>query len=152
MTSSKLREKVVAERISWIRGMTENIKSLPLESFDLFISDKKNVASAESYLRRGLEGLMDLGRHILSKGMGKAVSEYKEIPKFLLEDNIIDKKSADLLLEMAGYRNRMVHYYHEISSEELYEICTQNLNDFEYVLNSIIQWIKKHPEKIDKSL
>jgi len=31
-------------------------------------SDPRNVASAESYLRRGLEALLDLGRHLLAKG------------------------------------------------------------------------------------
>ena len=150
--TSRIREKIISERILWIREMTENIKSLPLESFEIFISDKKNIASAESYLRRGLEGLMDLGRHILSKGVGKSVTEYKEIPMTLLQENIIDKKSADLMLEMSGYRNRMVHYYHEISDKELFEICSANLDNFELVLNSIINWIKSNSEKIDKSL
>ena len=33
------------------------------------------------------------------------------------------REEADLLQILAGYRNRLVHFYHEVSVEELYEIC-----------------------------
>lgn len=39
------------------------------------------MAAADSYLRRALEALMDLGRHILGKGLGRAASEYREVPR-----------------------------------------------------------------------
>jgi hypothetical protein len=37
------------------------------------------VGAAESYLRRAVEVLLDMGRHILAKEFALAVSEYKEI-------------------------------------------------------------------------
>lgn len=36
-----------------------------------------------------------------------------------------------LLKILAGYRNRMVHFYHEITPKELYEICSGELEDIE---------------------
>ena len=85
MTPSRLREKIIAERAAWIRKMIEGVQALPLDSKESFLSDTRNAASAESYLRRALEALMDLGRHILAKGFAKAVTEYKEIPSGLLK-------------------------------------------------------------------
>ena len=35
------------------------------------------------------------------------------------------------LEKMAGYRNRLVHYYKEISNEEIYEILQNDLGDLE---------------------
>lgn len=80
MTPSRLRGKVITERSAWIRDMLGRIRALPLETFESFVGDSRNVASAESYLRRALEALPDLGRHILAKGFGLAVTEYREMP------------------------------------------------------------------------
>ncbi|MBN2246948.1 MAG: DUF86 domain-containing protein [Candidatus Aminicenantes bacterium] len=152
MTPALLREKVISERILWIREMMAGLRSLPLESLDAFRSDARNTASAESYLRRALEALLDLGRHILAKGFGNAVPEYKEVAKALLKFGVIGPKESDKLRILAGYRNRMVHFYHEISDLEIYEICTRELGDVEAILSKIINWINNHPAKIDKSL
>jgi uncharacterized protein YutE (UPF0331/DUF86 family) len=82
-------------------------------------------------LRRALEALFDIGGHILAKRFGSPVTEYKEIAQGLFERKILQKKEADSLRKMAGYRNRMVHFYHEISLEELQEICAHHLDDFD---------------------
>lgn len=63
MTPSRLDARVVAERLPWIEEMIAGIRSLPLESQAAFVADARNVAAAESYLRRALEALLDLGRH-----------------------------------------------------------------------------------------
>jgi len=75
-----LQEKVITERVAWIREMLAGIRSLPLASYEEFVSDRRNIAAAESYLRRALEALLDLGRHLLAKGFALAVSEYRETP------------------------------------------------------------------------
>jgi len=56
-----------------------NVRSLPLNSLEDFGEDPRTPAAAESYLRRCLEALLDLGRHILAKGFGRAAAEYKVI-------------------------------------------------------------------------
>jgi uncharacterized protein YutE (UPF0331/DUF86 family) len=152
MTPALLRAKVIAERTAWIKEMMHSLKSLPLESLENFQADSRNIAAAESYLRRALESLFDLGRHILSKGFAKAVSEYKEISRALVNEGILTEQEGGLMIRIAGYRNRMVHYYQEISNQELYEIATQDLGDIEDLLVGILKWIQNHPEKVDQAL
>lgn len=120
MTPSKVRAKIVAERTSWIRAMLKGLRSLPGDSLEAFRADPRTVAAAESYLRRALEALLDLGRHILAKGFGRAVVEYKDIPIGLRDDGVLTESESGLLREMAGYRNRMVHFYSEVTPEELF--------------------------------
>ena len=76
-----------------------------------------------SNLRRALEALLDLGRHILAKGFADGVSEYKEIA-----------------------------FYDNVSPDELYQICTQNLADVEAVVLAIKRCIRTHPERMDETL
>jgi uncharacterized protein YutE (UPF0331/DUF86 family) len=152
MTPTLIRASIVSERIAWVRSMVRSIRELPLDSFDDFVSDSRNVAAAESYLRRGLEALLDLGRHLLAKGFGLAVTEYKDIGLKLGEEGVLSKEQESLLRKMAGYRNRMVHFYHEVSREELYELCTRNLQDVETLLGALISWVRSNPQYIDHQI
>lgn len=152
MSPSQLRAKIVAERMAWINRMLANLRALPLDTYATFQSDPRNLAAAESYLRRALEALLDLGRHVLAKGFGQAVTEYKEVTMALVQTGVLNQQKGNLLRELAGYRNRLVHFYHEISDQELYEICTVRLNDVDILLAAIIDWIKAHPEMIGQAL
>jgi len=48
------------------------------------------------------------------------------------------------LEKMAGYRNRLVHYYKEISNEEIYEILQNDLGDLEKFLKEIEKFLNKY--------
>jgi uncharacterized protein YutE (UPF0331/DUF86 family) len=152
MTPGKLSKRIVADRISWIEQMLNEIRSLPLEDKDAFFSDKRNVWAAESCLRRALEALLDLGRHILAKGFGMGVTEYKEIAEYLREKGVLIPQEAQVLKMLAGYRNRLVHFYHEFSKEELYYICKDELGDVENLLRSLKSWITNKKNLIDDTL
>lgn len=149
---SQLRAKIIAERVAWIRRMLAGLRALPLEPYETFVSDPRNTAAAESHLRRALEALLDLGRHVLAKGFGEAVVEYKDVARALAEVGILDRQQETLLRTLAGYRNRLVHFYHEVSDRELHDICTRQLGDIETVLRAVLDWIGAHPEKIDHQL
>lgn len=151
MTASKIRAKIVAERVAWIRKMIEGLEALPHADFASFQDDPRTVAAAESYCRRALEALLDLGRHILAKGFGRAVVEYKDIASSLQESGVLDNTECRLLRDMAGYRNRMVHFYHEISPRELFEIRTTGLQDIERILKAMLHWINAHPDRVDST-
>ena len=75
MTEGSIRTAIVTERIAWIRKMLDGIRNLPMSSYDQFTSDPRTPAAAESYLRRALEALLDLGRHVLAKGFTVAPAE-----------------------------------------------------------------------------
>ncbi|MBW1793478.1 MAG: DUF86 domain-containing protein [Deltaproteobacteria bacterium] len=152
MSPGKISKRVVADRLNWINKMIKEIESLPLSNYETFTEDKRNIWSAESCLRRSLEALMDLGRHILAKGFGRGVSEYKEIGSVLEELAILGDRDSLRFKTLAGYRNRMVHFYHEITTKELYEICSSQLSDIEDVAGAIKRWINAHPEFVDGTL
>ena len=146
MTPTGIRTIVVTEKASWVREMTAAIRHLPLDSYDEFLSDTRNAAAAESYLRRGIEGLLDLGRHVLAKGFGKVVAEYKEVADQLTHNGVLSPKNGSVFRLMAGYRNRLVHFYQQISTAELYEICSRDLDNLETVCDEILAWIRQNPQ------
>ena len=82
----------------------------------------------------------------------RSISEYKEIALTLVAQGVLSKAERNLLEKMAGYRNRMVHYYQEIMDRELYEICTAQTEDVRTLLEALLRWIVQHPQQVDHSL
>jgi uncharacterized protein YutE (UPF0331/DUF86 family) len=152
MTPMLIRAGVVTERVAWVRQMVARVRALPLSSEAIFSQDPRNAAAAESYLRRGIEALLDLGRHILAKGFAIAVGEYKEIGLQLAARGVLDPKNGALMRRIAGYRNRMVHFYSEVTVQELYLLAVKHVADIESLCDAIVQWLREHPEKIDQAM
>jgi len=65
---------------------------------------------------------------------------------------VLGAEETRLFQTMAGYRNRMVHFYDEISDRELYQICTHQLGDVERVLDAILAWLRSHPDRVEGTL
>ena len=139
MTPAKIDRKVVTQRAAWIKEMIGALADLPLKNKREFLKNRHHIAAAESYLRRSLEALFDIGRHILAKGFAFPATEYKEIARGLLDKGILNEGDAELMRKMAGYRNRMVHFYHEITPEELHEICLNHLDEFKLLLDRMLE-------------
>jgi uncharacterized protein with HEPN domain len=47
---------------------------------------------------------------------------------------------------MAGYRNRPVHFYSEVTPQELFHIRSSRLTGIEKILSALLQWLGAHPE------
>ena len=56
---------------------------------------------------------------------------------------IVSKKFArEKLFKMAGYRNRLTHFYFDVSYKEMYDIIQNNLEDVEEFLKYIKKFLK----------
>lgn len=152
MTPSKIRLKSVTAKAELIREMLASIETLPLASEDDFTADPRMVAAGESFLRRSLEALLDLGRHVLSKGFGKVVPDYAAVADELAAQGILPPESAAKLRLMARYRNRMVHFYDDVTPRELYGILAKERGDVEEILVAVQRWLEAHPEVCDEEL
>ena len=99
--------------------------------------------------KRYLEGeaVFDIGRHILAKVSGFKEIEHKTIAKELGKKGVITEELSETLYMMAGYRNRMVHFYKEIAPEELYQIITNHLDDLERFNREIVTFMKEYKKK-----
>lgn len=138
MRELKINKKVIAERIDIIQKSLEKLEELKKMSAYQFIKDENNFAIAEHYLRYALEAIFDICAHILSRIPGVKVDEYKQIALEIGKQGLLPKKfSENNLYKMAGYRNRLTHFYLEIAPEEIYQILQNNLDDFKFFIKNI---------------
>lgn len=134
-----------------IDGITKDVKKLrelgSLQEDELCDEGKDHFDVAKLRLREALEGVFNIGAHILSRMEGGRATEYKDIAKKLGELGIVEKGFAEgALRRMAGYRNRLTHFYAELTPKELHQIIQTDLGDFDVFLKAI-KAVLEHPQK-----
>lgn len=143
MVISNLNIKLIEDRLGFIIESLVHLKRLGSLSEEEFLKGD-TPAATESYLRRSLEALFDIGRHIMAKTAGKGIIEYKEIANALGERGVVSKDLSTRLVEMAGYRNRLVHFYHKVTEQELCRIIRERLGDIEKFVEEIKDFLKAY--------
>lgn len=134
----------VMEKLDMLGGYVARMKVIRRLSRDEFLADPDKPAAAESYLRRSLEAVFDIGRHILARTGGVSLAgEYKSIARGLGDRGVVSKSLSEILVQMAGYRNRLVHLYHDVSNEELYAIMESGLPDLERFIREIADFVQR---------
>jgi len=147
MKKIPLNKEILRSRVSSIEESLKSLERYKNRSFNEFHSNPDNFRIAFYDLHRALEATMDIGSHILSRIPGARATSYREISLLLGKNKIVPVSFAEKeLLQMAGHRNRMVHFYSEITEKELYKIIQDNLQDFEKFCSYINRLIT-NPEK-----
>ncbi|MEK7472941.1 MAG: DUF86 domain-containing protein [Patescibacteria group bacterium] len=137
MTNLKIEKDIIIKRLDGIESELIELKKISQETLDDFGSGN-GWKLAQFHLHRALEGVFNISTHILSRIPGATATQYKEIAIKLGENKIIDNDFAiNKMTKMAKYRNRLVHFYSEVTAVELYKIINEDLNDFEFFLNAI---------------
>ena len=148
MKQVPLNGQIIESRLREIAIDIERLKKFEDLSVSEF-SEGENFAIAEHYLRRALEAVFDLGNHVLSRlsiPPGQRPTMYKEIALALGRHNIVPSDFArNALKKMAGYRNRLIHFYCEVSKKELHEIIQENLEDLEKFCQYILK-VTENPQ------
>lgn len=139
-----LNHSLLAQRLALIAGYLAELEKLARTPREEFLADKTRTGAAESYLRRSLEAVFDIGRHILAKsGAVDMAAEDKAIARGLAQKGVIDRKLGQKLVEMAGYRNRLVRLYSEVTDEELYNIITEDLEDIKNFVRQVTGYLSQ---------
>ncbi|MBU1045966.1 DUF86 domain-containing protein [Patescibacteria group bacterium] len=142
MKKLKIDKKIIFERMKIIEihvGRLEEIRELSKAKFAF----PDNFAIAAYNLRSALEATFDICAHILSRIPGAQIDEYKKMALEMGRQKVIPNDFAEEnLYEMAGYRNRLTHFYFEVSAKEMHKIIQNNLDDFRVFLKHIKKFVE----------
>jgi uncharacterized protein YutE (UPF0331/DUF86 family) len=130
---------VIENKIRKLQGFLEKLSQLAKSDKKNFLSDFRNAGSAKYLLQVSIECCLDIANHIIASEKFRSPNDYADSFRVLHERGIISDDLIGNLVEMAKFRNRLVHIYWEIDDELIYEIIKNNLDDF----NRFIQIILK---------
>jgi uncharacterized protein YutE (UPF0331/DUF86 family) len=139
-----INKEVLLPRLDDVSRSIKKLKELQKIDKKEFIKAETNHWALTSYfLQRALEGLLSCGSHILSRIPGVKFDEYATITLQLTEYEILPAEFKKTAIQMAKYRNRLVHFYHKIEREELYNILHSHLTDLEKFQTSLLKFVQK---------
>ena len=146
MNPTPLDRETILRRIDGIHGELAELRKLVLIPPPEF-AEGIGFKLSQFHLHRALEGVFHIGSHILSRIPGAQASGYKDVAVKLGEHKIVPKPFAEgPLKNMAGYRNRLVHFYAEITPDEIRKIITSHLADVEAFLKAAKE-VLSNPER-----
>lgn len=133
---------LVTERLNIIRNAVKRLKLLAEMPAEEFCRNEDAVDIAENRLRRAIEALFDLGRHLVVKSGAGVPPDYRSVIELLRESSILPEDFARRIDGMAGYRNRIIHDYNKVNPEELYQILNTRLSDFSLFCQYITDYLR----------
>lgn len=95
-----------------------------------FRGDPVYEAAAIRMLQITIEAMLDICAHACSREGWGLPQSYGETVYLAARHGLIPKDLADTYAAMARFRNRVVHVYDDIDSEELWTVVKEHLDDF----------------------
>lgn len=111
----------IGQRLELIKDVIFKLRECGKSSKKEFIEDFKISDSAMRNLILGSEIVTDIGNHILTEAFQVHPKEYSEVIILLGETGVVDKKFATENVNMARFRNLLVHEYIKIDLDKVYD-------------------------------
>jgi len=132
-------QEVIQGKIDLIEGHLDLLKELIARDFEAFKNERRDVLAAKHALQESIEACLDVGNHIISRKGFSRPEDYKGIFTVLKEEQILKEDLADNLVEMAKFRNLLVHMYENVETKKLFSILQNRLGDFEAFIAAILE-------------
>lgn len=123
--------------IDFVRANLRRLEVMHERGREEFLSDEIAQAAAIRWLQTSIEALVDISNHIIAReGLG-VPRAYADTVEILTREGVLPPDRRDALLSMVRFRNRIVHLYDEVSSDEVWRIVDCDLGDFEAFISAI---------------
>lgn len=139
--SRKVNLELVRNRAREIRESTEKIRTYAAQTDAEFFADERNLYTVMHLLLICIEAVASICNHLMAKTAQKAPASYGECFEGLRDLDILDDALVNRLIQMARFRNILVHRYWEIDQERVVQYTRNNLDDFDEYLRKIGQFV-----------
>jgi uncharacterized protein YutE (UPF0331/DUF86 family) len=108
-----------------------------------FLNNWQVYGLVDRWLHLALETFLSLGEMIISEFNFRKPDTYADIPKILGENNVIPKELVEKLIDLAKFRNVLVHEYLYLDHERVYEHLQKDPVFLLKFLKSVKKFIKE---------
>ncbi len=111
----------LAKYIQDLQGYLAHLAELQQYSEPEFLSDWRIHDLADRQLHLALETFLTVGEAVISGCGFRRPNTYADIPKVLYQNQVIGKQLTDQLVDLARFRNVLVHDYLALDHERVYQ-------------------------------
>ena len=138
-----LVDAVLTERLRLLALYVDELRSFKREarSFQVYTEDARLRRAVERVLHVAVEVCLYVGRRIITLGGFRYAEDNQDVFRVLAQEKIVPDKLLHALLEMARFRNLIVHDYAKIDDAKVYEILKRRLGDFDAFAGAIVAYL-----------
>lgn len=135
-------KKRLLSKIDDINKYLEELHTISPTSLEEYKESIEKKRACERLLQILIESVIDIS-YLLYKYKNIGVPKDDDsVIEDLHKKKVVNKKIKDLILELKGFRNILVHKYGTVDDELVFENSTENINDFEELKDYFLGIIK----------
>jgi uncharacterized protein YutE (UPF0331/DUF86 family) len=130
-------EGVVEARLKLLAEYTNDLRELQSVNLEEYQENKLVRKAVERTLHTAIEACLDIGHHIIAQEGFRSPEDNKDVFVVLGEEGVLSHTLASRLVDMARFRNLLVHEYTHLDNTVVYGILKRRLSDFDEFAQAI---------------
>ncbi len=137
-------DEVIRERLRRLHDELAYLKSErdALPSLQAYTRDPRLKRAVERSLQVAVEICLDIGRRLIALRGWRYPQDNKDVFQVLYEEGVISEELLPALVNMARFRNLIVHDYARIDDALVYAILKKHLDDFDAYAKAISRYLQ----------
>jgi uncharacterized protein YutE (UPF0331/DUF86 family) len=134
-------QETMVKLVSELRKNVARLQDLAKLAEADFLKDPDKIGSAKYHFIVAIESCIDMCNHVISRNGFRAPEDYGDTFRVMNEEGALEQDFSDELVNMAKFRNRLVHIYLEVENKQVYEILQDRLGDFKKFIDSLSNFL-----------
>ena len=133
----------VEDRIDRIRRFKRDLAEFGSISREEFRANRERQYAVLHAMQNAIEGCIEIASHIVSADRLGAPADYAHLFLLLEENRVLPSSVAEVMRQLARFRNRIVHLYWDVDLDLVYEYLTGRLGDIDAYLTAVEKYLGK---------
>lgn len=137
-------DAVVANRLKLLAEYTDELRDYEAQatSLQVYRGNKMLRRSVERTLQVAVEICLDIGRRLIALEGFRFPDDNQDVFRVLHEEDVVSDDLLATLLDMARFRNLIVHDYARIDDALVYNILKKRLGDFDAFVRAVQDYLE----------
>jgi uncharacterized protein YutE (UPF0331/DUF86 family) len=138
-------DDVIVERLTYLRNEVSYLKQERdwLRSFQEYVENVRLKKAVERSLQVAVEACLDIGRRLIALEGFRYPEDNKDVFQVLYEEGVVPEDLLPALVDMARFRNLIVHDYARVDDAKVYGILKKRLGDFDAYARAIAAYLER---------
>ena len=138
-------DEIILERLEFLRNEVAYLKRERdrIHSFKEYVDDVRLRRAIERSLQISVEACLDIGRRLIALEGFRYPEDNRDVFRVLAEEGVVSKELLPTLLDMASFRNLIVHDYARIDDAKVYATLKKRVGDFDEYARAIATYLEQ---------
>ncbi len=131
-------KSLVSRKLEKVESYVNQISTKKDPGLKLFVEDRDLQSIILFNLIQAVQACIDIGAHIISDSGWGTPATQAEIFELLTENKVISKALLKKMVQMSGFRNRIIHEYEKTDMTIVHTVWKKNLVDINKFCKAVV--------------